>query len=245
MAFSSWRGTVGLVKPTMRPGNLEEVIRMLPDGIYVIPLFNDIRKGSAEEFRDVIAGFEAKTAQLAEFGVDLIHTSGAPPFMALGYEAEGATVREWERRFKVPIFTSGQNAIAAFRALNVKRIVGVSYTPGEINKVYARYFVDAGFEVLEMSGMDVAFDKAQELSSRQVYAFVRNVFLANPSAEGIFMLGPSWHVLDIIEMLERDLGVPVVHQTPAQCWEMQKRLHVHEPVRGFGRLIAELPALPG
>jgi len=29
MAFSSWRGTVGLIKPTMRPGGLEELIRLL------------------------------------------------------------------------------------------------------------------------------------------------------------------------------------------------------------------------
>ena len=27
MAFKSWRGDVGLIKPTMRPGSLEETIR--------------------------------------------------------------------------------------------------------------------------------------------------------------------------------------------------------------------------
>jgi len=58
MPFNSWRGTVGLVKPTMRPGQIEEIIRLLPDGVYVLPLFNNIRAGSAQEFKDVIAGFE-------------------------------------------------------------------------------------------------------------------------------------------------------------------------------------------
>jgi hypothetical protein len=28
MAFTSWRGVLGCVKPTMRPGGLEELIRM-------------------------------------------------------------------------------------------------------------------------------------------------------------------------------------------------------------------------
>lgn len=32
MAFSSWRGTMGLIKPTHRPGSLEETIRLLPEG---------------------------------------------------------------------------------------------------------------------------------------------------------------------------------------------------------------------
>jgi hypothetical protein len=39
MAFTSWRGVLGCVKPTMRPGGLEELIRILPEGIGVIPLF--------------------------------------------------------------------------------------------------------------------------------------------------------------------------------------------------------------
>ena len=36
MAFSSWRGTVGIVRPTLRTGGFENLVRMLPDGIGVI-----------------------------------------------------------------------------------------------------------------------------------------------------------------------------------------------------------------
>ena len=35
MAFDSWRGTVGVIKPTFRPGSLEEFIKLLPDGFGV------------------------------------------------------------------------------------------------------------------------------------------------------------------------------------------------------------------
>ena len=38
MVFTSWRGVVGCVKPTHRPGSLEEFIRLLPEGIGVVPL---------------------------------------------------------------------------------------------------------------------------------------------------------------------------------------------------------------
>ena len=33
--FGSAHGTVGLVKPTYRPGSLEEFVRLLPEGIGV------------------------------------------------------------------------------------------------------------------------------------------------------------------------------------------------------------------
>jgi maleate cis-trans isomerase len=49
--------------------------------------------------------------------------------------------------------------------------------------------------------------------------------------------------MGILEMLEQDLGVPVIHPVPARCWEIQKRLSVCQPVQGYGRLLAEM--LPG
>ena len=33
MTFSSWRGVVGMINPTLRPGVTEEVIRLLPEGM--------------------------------------------------------------------------------------------------------------------------------------------------------------------------------------------------------------------
>ncbi len=52
MPFSSWRGVVGMINPTMRPGVTEEVIRLLPAGIGLIPLFLDFRRGPTDEFKD-------------------------------------------------------------------------------------------------------------------------------------------------------------------------------------------------
>lgn len=241
MTFTSWRGTVGIVKPTLRPGGLEELIRMLPEGIGVIPLSNNIRRGTRDELVAVMAGFEEKVRELAEADVDLINPSGAPPFMVLGYDGERELIKSWESRYGKPIFTSGMTHVDAFRAFGVERFVGATYFRGEINKTYARYFADAGFRCLEMAGMDVDFDKAQELSSHAVYRFVKQAFLANPTAQAIYLLGPGWRTLDIIEPLEQDLGVPVIQAVTAQSWDIQRRLRVRQPVKGLGRLVAELP----
>lgn len=141
----------------------------------------------------------------------------------------------------MPIFTSGMTHIDALKVLGAKRFVGATYFRGEINKAYAKYFQEAGFECLDMAGIDVDFDKAQELSSHAVYAFVKKAFLANRTAEAIYLLGPGWRTLDIIEPLEQDCGVPVIQAVAAQCWDIQRRLNVRQPVKGFGRLVRELP----
>ena len=40
---------VGIIKPTKGSSSLVELIKMLPDGIGVIPLFNNVRHGKIEE----------------------------------------------------------------------------------------------------------------------------------------------------------------------------------------------------
>jgi hypothetical protein len=74
---------VGTVKPTKGSGSLEELIRMLPEGIGVIPLFNNIQHGTLAEFGSVLPSYEEKVEELAKDGVDLIHPAGTPPFMLL------------------------------------------------------------------------------------------------------------------------------------------------------------------
>src|SRR4051794_8461816 len=76
MAYTSWRGVVGCVKPTMRPGGIEELIRILPEGVCLLPLFLDIRKGTVDEFKRAVEPYEPLVARLAEAKVDLIHPEG-------------------------------------------------------------------------------------------------------------------------------------------------------------------------
>jgi hypothetical protein len=164
--------------------------------------------------------------------------------MVQGLKREAEIVKGWEEKFGVPIFTSGQNHITAMRALGAKTIVGATYFPGDINTTFARYFQDAGFDVRCMEGIDVPFDRAQELSGEQVYGHIKKAFLRAGGGDVIYMLGSGWRVLNIVHLLEQDLGVPVIHPVPARVWEVQRRLHINEPKKGYGVLLETMPQLP-
>src|SRR3990172_6119442 len=106
--FESWRGIVGDVKPTHRPGSLEDFIRLLPEGIGVIPLTVGIRSGTEQEFHGALDEYKKKASELAELGVDLIHIGGAPPMMVHGFSGEAKIVKEMEAKHGIPISTSGR-----------------------------------------------------------------------------------------------------------------------------------------
>ena len=199
------------------------------------------KEGSTEEFRSGLQAIEEKVQELARIGVDLIGPGGGPPTMVHGYRAEAELLDSWGKTYGCPVVSTGVTQVEAMRALQATRIVGVTYFKGTINDIFAEYFTDAGFEVLAMDGMSVPFDQVQKLSSREVYAHAKAAFLRNPGAELIYMMGGGWRTLDIIEILEQDLGVPVLHTVPARVWSTQKYFLVGQRRSGYGRLLAEMP----
>jgi maleate isomerase len=241
VVFTSWRGVVGVVKPTHRPGSLEEFIRLLPEGIGVVPVYLNFQRGTEDEFRGALNVVEEKVAELAKENVDLIHPEGAPPFMVHGFKGEQKIIDEWAAKYKTPMVTAAQTQVEALHSLNIKKFLGVTYFIGSVNGITTRYFQEAGFDVLGMEGMSVAFEDVGRLASQEIYAHARRAFLKNSQAEAIYMLGTGWRCLDIIQMLEEDLQVPVIHPVPARVWAVQKRLHVRQRVKGFGRLLEEMP----
>ncbi len=110
-----------------------------------------------------------------------------------------------------------------------------------MNQIFTRYFTDAGFQVAAMAGIDVAFQDVGKLSPQEIYAHAKKAFLKHPDVDAIYMLGSGWRLLEIVRLLEQDLEVPVIYALAAKLWNVQKRLHVRHPVKGFGRLLEELP----
>ena len=244
MAKANWRGTVGVVKPTYESGSLVEFIRLLPEGVGVIPVYAGIKQHTERGYLDALDTYNERVAELARIGVDLMHPEGGPPFMVRGYRSEQEIVQQWEAQYKVPIFTSGMTQAEALRALGIKRFVGCTYfRDNKLNDLFKSYFTDAGFEVLAMEGMDTSPGEASSLSTEEIYHHLKRSFLKHPSAQGIYLLGSgAWRVIDVIPV-EEDLGVPVIHPVAARVWYVQKRLHVRQPVQGAGRLLVELPEL--
>ena len=58
----------------------------------------------------------------------------------------------------------------------------------------------------------------------------------------MYLQGSKWPSLDVVAQLEQKIGVPVVQAVAARCWEIQVRLGLRQPVAGYGKLLAEMPA---
>lgn len=247
MAYTSWRGTVGLIKPLVGTGSLEDLIRILPEGIGIVPVHLGVQRGTQAEFESALPAYEKLVAELAEQEVDLIHPEGTPSFMLQGFRGEAALMKRWEKKYGIPMFTSGQTHVRALKAMGVKNFLHCSYSTWDESGVVAKYFKDAGLNpvkrirILGTAAAKNEILSASKLSSHEVYAAVKKEFVKLKGVDGIYMQGSGWRVLDMLEPLEQDLGVPVIQTVPARSWDIQTRLHVRQPIAGHGRLLAEMP----
>ena len=146
MADSEKEYLVGTVRPTNRPeaGQELDLDTLIPAKIKFLYSTMNFTRGTEEEFSTSMPGYEAEVSGVRQDG----RQSGPPQRCAAVHAArlqkEQELIASWEKKYNVPMLTSGQNHVKAFRTLGMKKFVGASYFPEKMNNIFARYFTDAG-----------------------------------------------------------------------------------------------------
>lgn len=241
MAENSDRPKVGVIKPTKTSNSFQDLVDLMP-GVEFVSRYLDIRTYSVEEFETAMPAYDRMVGELAAEGVDLIHPEGAPPFMIKGLQFERERVKTWQDTYQRPVFTTGMTQLAAMKALGVKKFMGLTPFLGELADAFGRYFTDAGFEVLAMGRPTAEGQDINALAPQEIYDLIVRSFKDQPGEpEALYILGSNWRAFDVIDELERELGVPLLHPVTVRCWYISKQLGLTGPISGHGRLLADMP----
>jgi maleate isomerase len=241
MAGSSNGGLVGMVKPTtVASGSHDALTGLLPPSIRTHTVYCGIKDGTVEEFKTVMPEYERGVAEVAALKVDVIHPEGTPPFMLHGHDGEARIVKTWEDKYGIPVFTSGMNQIRAMRALGAQRIVGAGYD-SITGPLVETYFRDAGFDVVAIEKVKATWEEVGLLTDDAMIAMMVDIFHRHPGGQVMYLQGSKWPSLDVVDRLEKQIGVPVVQAVAARCWEIQLRFGLKRTVAGYGKLLAEMP----
>jgi maleate cis-trans isomerase len=214
----------------------------MPDGVCVLPRYVGVSAGTEREFEEALAIAEERVAELAKLKVDLILIQGVPPVMLKGYAFDAELMATLEKRYGVPVLTATRTQVEALKALKVRRIVGVTYFKDDLNPKFGKFFEQGGFEVATMKGcIDTPFPDLGKIPAEEIYAKAKKIFIESGGGDCLYLLGAGWDCLPAIEPLERDLRTTVLTNVPADVWAAQKHLNICAPVKGFGRLLEQMP----
>lgn len=136
--------------------------------------------------------------------------------------------------------TTGASACrAALDQMGVRRIAAFSpYQPVADREVH-RYFTEAGFDVVSVTGLRcVSATAIAQVSEREIVATIAEI--DGPDVEAIVQVGTNLSFLRLADAAERWLGKPVLAINAATLWHGLRTVGITDKYEGFGRVLREL-----
>ncbi len=197
-------------------------------------------KGSLYDARGKTDALLSQVRELVcQYGWDGVIISGAPK--------EALNPGMWQRvtaELKLPVALALRSSVAALKAFGATRILLMTPVDDELKRLYRDYLADFGIESFYAPQTLSAHTDAQKLTPRGVETMTRAALANFPAAEAIYFQGALLDPIPILEKMESELRLPIVASNPAMLWVVLSKLGQRYPISGYGRLLAEWPALP-
>ncbi len=127
--------------------------------------------------------------------------------------------------------------IEGLRAVKARRIViGTPYLD-EINVIEKRYLEARGFEVLDIQGLNLIYDREMvRVTPDYLLEFAKAI--DHPDADAIFISCGALRTLDVIQAIEDAVGKPAICSNQAMLWHCLRLAGIDDHISGFGRLMS-------
>ena len=211
------------------PANFEMVCAAPPDPVRMV---------TVEALAAAERGLEVAAHALVEEGVEAIVVSIAPLVFLGGLGYDRVIIDRVAAATGLPVTTNQTAAVDAFKQLGVTRIALANPNTSDLLDRQVKFFEDSGIEVETARSMEIPDNRDIDCVTPDVsLEFVRNTTRGGRPPEGVYLSGPCWRTLDLIDPLEAELGVPVVSALQAMVWGALRLVNRPTVVNGYGQLL--------
>lgn len=143
-----------------------------------------------------------------------------------------------EKETNIRTITTSTAVLEALKQLNIKKIAMATPYPKEITTKGVKYFEEniPSLKVVSLKCLDL-WENFGDLYPESAYIATKEVNV--PETEAVFISCTAWRTIEIIDLLEKDLGKPVITSNQATMWAILKNLNIHS-VEGYGQLLKKL-----
>jgi maleate isomerase len=189
---------------------------------------------AADELRDglPVAVQNAVAAQIDH----LIVALSVEPFRG-GVAGAQAVRSEIEQQAGVPVSIGPQAMHEALLAVRAQRIAMLTPLQPEVDRQFAAYFEEAGFDVVRVQGLKFSSGQAiASASEEDLIARLREI--DGDDVDAIVQMGTNLPMFHLAAEAERWLGKPVLAMNAALIWHALRTSGVQEKYLRMGTLLA-------
>ncbi|MCI8660043.1 MAG: arylmalonate decarboxylase [Lachnospiraceae bacterium] len=252
--MSGWRARIGLISPIGE--SIERAFnRYVPEGVAVNstklwfpgPTIEGLIHLS-DQLEKAAEMYKKQRHELLMFGC----TSGS---MVKGYGFDKECIRRMEKVSGVPAITTSTAVLEAFDILGMPKAAVLTPYPDETNDMEKRFLEDNGIHVTGISGMDCSPIRQYgvpevsrgivrvkgdmgDIEPSQICRAVREMDLGD--AQCLFISCTGLNTMEIISLLEEDLGMPVITSNQASLYSALRHCNVRTCIPELGQLFTRI-----
>ncbi len=231
-----WRARIGILIPSSNTTMEPEFNEMAPEGVSIHASRMKLVEVTEESLIKMEEYAERAAKLLVDANVDLIVygcTTGSL-VKGAGYDLELSN--KLERACGRPVIATATAVLEALREVEAEKVCVATPYIEELNEKEKKFLEDNGFRVLKIKGLGIRKNvEIGKLPPSTAYRLAREVFA--PDADCIFISCTNFRTIEVIELLEEDLGVPIITSNQASMWAALKRLGISQTIGGFGALL--------
>lgn len=249
-----WRARLGLIiahsNTTMEP----EFGRVAPAGVSVHAARVPVGERSREGFSNKDEHLDNAVRLLSDLNARAYGYACTTVNIVAGPDGDVAQARRIIELTGRPGIPTSLALVEALLAVKAKRIAVATPLPPDLNQSVADYWKGAGFEVLNIGGIDLggprrAFPPYTSVpvssvgmqTSAAVYNLARSVYVAGVDA--VVVVNANLTSIDVAARFEHDHGVPFISSGIATMWATLQAAGIRESIPGFGSLLEKQPEL--
>jgi maleate isomerase len=237
LAAPAVRARIGLIIPSSNRLTEPQMRQYAPVGVEAHVTRLRMTGASHVPLPELMPRIVEATAALddARCDVSVFHCTASS--MEAGLAGERLVLEAMRGATQRPVATTASAALAAFEALDVRRIALVS--------PYARATQEHELAFLAEAGLEVVGERALELDGSDAYIEVppgrwldigEQAMRDAPTAQALFLSCTNIHSLPVVSALESRFGRLVVTSNQAVLWYALRRCGLSERLVGLGQL---------
>lgn len=235
-----WRGRIGLLVPSINTVMETEFWRIAPEGVAISTArIAGGRHGTPDELRNMEKEACAAAARVANTEPNVVVYGCTSGSFFEGPEWSKRICQQITEIAKAPSITTAA-AMAEALTRTGRRKVAVVTPYVEVTNERLKQFLRAfSIETTKLGTFDMLdmFDHAK-IQPSEIYAKVKEV--ASADCDAVFVACTQLRALEVLDLLERDLGKPVYSAVQVSAWMAYQMMGVDPQIKNCGSLLASL-----